>query len=611
MADSTWTGAVNNDWSTAGNWSAGIPGAGNIATFPGAATVTLSAGATAMPSITVVAGTVALNFLGGSFSVGAGFSVLNVAGGATLQIAADISGAGGITKQGLGTATLTGSNSFTGVTTVNAGTLVTASNALASTSGLSVSAGATVNAVNINSSAPVTVVGTATFSQANLGIGVTTVAAGGLLTFSAVAGGSSVASLAGPGNVSVQTPVFSIVNGGTTFSGVISGPCALTTPVVGGALTLAGANTYLGGTGISGGTVVAGNASAFGSGTISLSGGTLNLNSVAVTNTLAVSGGSITNGGSYPGAVSVTTGTFTVSTLPSAASFAVSGAAYLDFGGGALTAPVTMGPGGGIINGSMPAANLTLAGSSGLARIEAALTGAGGLIVPGGVVARFDAAPTFTGPVSLGASAQLAFNTAMTLSASSVTMASSSIITASVPAATELAGDIIGDGAIIVGGTGSGLTLSGDNSAYSGAIIVGTLGTLIAGSDTAFGTADVTATTSASASDFNVIDFDGFAIANGVNVTFPATGGYTKLTGGTNYAGTVSLSPLASMQIPPGNNLAGTANVSATADLNIGGAHTGIINNDGTVTIDNGTAAATPLNVYNGSCGSTYAVRAA
>jgi hypothetical protein len=33
----TWTGAVDDQWSTAGNWSGGVPGAGDVLLFPSGA----------------------------------------------------------------------------------------------------------------------------------------------------------------------------------------------------------------------------------------------------------------------------------------------------------------------------------------------------------------------------------------------------------------------------------------------------------------------------------------------------------------------------------------------------------------------------------------------
>ena len=423
MADSTWTGAVNTLWNTAGNWTAGVPGAGFTATFTGTASVGIDVLSTGVGKIVVVAGTVTLSASGGNLATG-GALELAPSAGATLTVAAGIGGAGGVTKTGLGTAQLVASNTFLGTVTVSAGTLVTAAGALAATS--DIVNDATLTAVNCGSGCYVSGSGDTTFSGANLTLGVVDV--GGTLTFSAVTGTITLGSLAGIGQLSVAGPSLVITNGGTTFIGPLIGFCQLTAPAVGGTFVLANSNTYTLGTVVNGGTLKAGSANAFGSGTISLSGGTLDLDLQAVTNSIDLNGGALGNGANYAGPISVSTGTLNINFIPSATAVTASGSAALSLGGASLSMPIT---------------------------------------------------------------------------------------------------------------------ITGTNT----------------------------------------------------------------LTGGANYSGTVSLSPLASMQIPPGNNLAGTADVSATADLNIGGAHTGSINNSGTVTIDNGTAASTPVNVYIGACGSTYAVQ--
>ncbi|MBR5213779.1 MAG: IdeS/Mac family cysteine endopeptidase, partial [Akkermansia sp.] len=65
-----------------------------------------------------------------------------------------------------------------------------------------------------------------------------------------------------------------------------------------GSLTIYTANKYIGGTQISGGTLTVWHATALGSGDVALSGGTLNLSSRSVSNTLNVSGNATINGGS-------------------------------------------------------------------------------------------------------------------------------------------------------------------------------------------------------------------------------------------------------------------------------------------------------------------------
>jgi fibronectin-binding autotransporter adhesin len=84
--------------------------------------------------------------------------------GQAISIAGNISGAGGMTKNGAGTLTLSGTNSYGGVTTVNAGTLViTRESALASNTAanLNVKSGATLQ-LNVDSA------GTSGFASASL-----------------------------------------------------------------------------------------------------------------------------------------------------------------------------------------------------------------------------------------------------------------------------------------------------------------------------------------------------------------------------------------------------------------------------------------------------------
>lgn len=158
-----WEGATGS-WTTAANWRQGIGGA------TGAATFTSGSGATSLPSVLTftgtaggtatndVAGTVnvgGLNFApgagaytlaGSSFTLAPNANIRNLSttqqtisadivlgssqwiqgdAGSMLTISGNISGSGfGLTKTGLGTLRLTGSNSYSGATAVNAGGLL-------------------------------------------------------------------------------------------------------------------------------------------------------------------------------------------------------------------------------------------------------------------------------------------------------------------------------------------------------------------------------------------------------------------------------------------------------------------------------------------------------
>jgi len=138
-------------------------------------------------------------------------------------------GSGGLTKDGTGGGVLLLSavNTYSGATAIDSGTLRLG----------------TANA--IGDSSPVTVASGATFDLNN--------------------NADSIHSLAGAGNVSLGNATLTVLNGGTTHSGVISGTGGLTKQGS-GALTLSGVNTYNGASTISAGSVIvsgSANSSAF------------------------------------------------------------------------------------------------------------------------------------------------------------------------------------------------------------------------------------------------------------------------------------------------------------------------------------------------------------
>jgi autotransporter-associated beta strand protein len=174
------------------------------------------------------------------------------------------SGSGGLTKTGVGTLVVNGTNTFTGVTTISGGVVqFGATGSLPPTSAVTVNSGATLDLNNFN---------------------------------------ETIASLAGAGNVTLGSGNLTLGNSSaTTFSGVISGTGSLF-KVGTATLTLSGINTWSGGATISAGSISikADNNLGDTNGVLTLNGGTLTT-SVTLTAvrpvTLGVNGGTVNPGG--------------------------------------------------------------------------------------------------------------------------------------------------------------------------------------------------------------------------------------------------------------------------------------------------------------------------
>jgi autotransporter-associated beta strand protein len=143
--------------------------------------------------------------------------------------------------------------------------------------------------------------GTMSLTAANTYSGGTNVLEGTLVFGVAGALGSGAVTLTGGelnlGGLTLTNAI--TANGGAlsgdgTVSSVISGSGSLTKEGA-GTLTLSGTNTFSGGFFLNDGTVIAGSLSAFGSSSINLIGGILDLNNLAITNSILFSGGSLIN----------------------------------------------------------------------------------------------------------------------------------------------------------------------------------------------------------------------------------------------------------------------------------------------------------------------------
>jgi autotransporter-associated beta strand protein len=158
--------------------------------------------------------------------------------GQNISWAGDLSSSGGsLTKDGLGTLTLSGTNTYTGSTQINAGVLrLGSANAFSPHTTITIAAGATLDA-----------------------------------------NGQSVAlgDLAGTGTLDFGSDGLSITGSDSTgFAGILAGTGGLSKSGT-STLTLTGTSTYTGDTDLADGTLEVGGTNALGTGTLQLNGGTL------------------------------------------------------------------------------------------------------------------------------------------------------------------------------------------------------------------------------------------------------------------------------------------------------------------------------------------------
>jgi YVTN family beta-propeller protein/autotransporter-associated beta strand protein len=228
----------------------------------GALACTLASGATGSAGPVFTGGT--LQFAGANISSALPIVLMSQGGtfdtaGNNATLSGAISGAGGLTKTGLGTLTLSGAGSYLGPTMVNVGTLQGGSaNAFSPNSAYTVTNGATLDLNNFN---------------------------------------QAVGSLAGAGAVTLGSATLTAGQDNTTtiFAGAISGSGGLTKTGT-GTMTLSGHNLYTGATAIDAGTLSVNGSIATSSLTMVNAGGTLGGNGI-VGNAL-INGGRLAPGNS-------------------------------------------------------------------------------------------------------------------------------------------------------------------------------------------------------------------------------------------------------------------------------------------------------------------------
>lgn len=445
-AQTVWTGGTG-DWTSAGNWSAGIPNPGTDAVIANGGTATVSAnsaaqsltvGSTAAGNLSLTAGTLALS--GAAYiGSGSGNGVVTLTGG-TMTTAGDFLlgyfRTGTLNASG-GTLTVSGTSyvgySSTSTALVTSGSWTTGGDlyvgidaGLGGAGTLTISGG-TTTAGNVYAAVDLAASGTINLNGGVLAaaaVAESTGSGGGRLNFN---GGTLRATTSNATFISgFEAGDLQLGAGGGTidsngfnigFANVIQGAGALT-KAGSGTLTLSGANTYTGATNVNGGTLsLAGSNNIVSSSLVTVNpGGTLAAPNLQIgaaatgTEALAVAGGTVTItsesyvGHTYAGSATVSSGTWTTG-----------GALYIGVGGGTGELTIT---GGSLAAGASAIAGAGLDTGTGTATISGGTwnstgsltvgySGVGQLTIDGGTVTagnvRLSNDPSGAGTLNLNA----------------------------------------------------------------------------------------------------------------------------------------------------------------------------------------------------------------
>ncbi|WP_204561551.1 autotransporter-associated beta strand repeat-containing protein, partial [Azospirillum palustre] len=517
----------------------------------GAGTLTLNGGTLRLSG--------AVGTIDNAIAVGSSGGSISVAPSGSVTLSGAISGSGTLTKTASGNLALSGDNSsFSGAFAINAGT-VTVSNANA--------LGSTAGGTTVADGAALSLSGGITIAE-NLTLSGTGVSSGGALVS---ASGTNTVS----GTVTLNTDTTVTTTSDLTLSGVISGSNGLT-KAGSGTLTLSGSNTYTGATTVSAGTLAlnssTGTALADGSAVTVASGATLTLSSASETiGTLSgVSGSTLAIGAN---ALTVSQG--------SAGTFS-----------GVIT-----GSGSLIKTGNF---NLSLGGTTNRANFSGTITidGAGQLVVG-------SADALGSGDVTLTNGGELRLSGNITVPNNIVVGTGGGSIAALSGNSSVISGTISGSGALAktAGGT---LTLSGDNSGFTGSMSVN-VGILIVSNANALGsTAGGTTVASGAALSLS----GGITIAENLTLsgTGVSAGGALISASGTNtVSGTVALAANTTVTTTSDLALSGVVSgayaltKSGTGSLTLSGSNT----YTGATTISTGTLVAGHNNALGTTAGGT------